>query len=191
MAATVQIHEVTATNTGTDKSSGTVRFKAADNVTVDTVDRLQIPAAGSIYSYTKHLRFYVSVAPSVDLQNLRSYSDGSNTFGTGVTVEYTLHTAFSANINTTISGTDVFTKTSGATIDMDAYNTGPHTGTGYKGDNLRLQMVIASTAAPGVLAAETLTFAYILLCALIWKHILKNSVNCWKTLKFGQSAAKL
>ena len=43
---------------------------------------------------------------------------------------------------------------------MDAVNTGPHTGTGYKGDFIRMQMTVASTASPGTLAGETLTFAY-------------------------------
>ena len=64
------------------------------------------------------------------------------------------------NINTTISGTDLFTKTSGAVVDLDAVNTGPHTGTGYKGDHIRMQMSITSTASQGTLIAETLTFAY-------------------------------
>lgn len=46
MAAVVQIHEMSAASVGVDKTSGTVRFKAADNSTVDTNDRLQIPGAG-------------------------------------------------------------------------------------------------------------------------------------------------
>ena len=36
MAATVQIHEMTAADTGVDKTDGTVRFKSADETTVDT-----------------------------------------------------------------------------------------------------------------------------------------------------------
>lgn len=161
MAATVQIHEMSALATGVDKASGTVRFKTADENTVDTNNRLQVPAAGTNYSYTKQLRFYFSTGPSVDIQNLRAYSDGSNSFGTGIGVQYDLPgNTFSANVNTNISGTDLFTKTSGSPIDLDAVNTGPHTGTGYKGDLLRLQMTVASTASPGALTAETLTFAY-------------------------------
>lgn len=160
MAATVEIHEMTGASAGTDKTSGTVRFKSADETSVDTANRLQIPAAGSIYSYTKQLRFYFSTGPSVDIQNLRAYSDGANSFGTGVGVQYDLSGTWAANINTNIAGTDLFTKTSGSPIDMDAINTGPHTGTGYKGDFLRIQMSVASTASPGTLTAETLTFPY-------------------------------
>lgn len=161
MAATVQIHEMTALSTGVDKTSGTVRFKTANETSVDTSNRLQVPAAGTNYSYTKQLRFYFSTGPSVDIQNLRAYTDGSNTFGTGIGVQYDNQgNTFSANVNTNISGTDLFTKNSGSPIDLDVTNTGPHTGTGYKGDLLRLQMTVASTASPGTLTAETLTFAY-------------------------------
>jgi len=160
MAATVQIHEMSATATGTDKTAGNIRFKAADNATADANDRLQIPAAASIYSYTKYLRAYVSSAPSVDISNLRCYSDGSNDYGVGIGIQYDLAGTFSANINTDIGGTDFFTKTAGSPIDMDAINTGPFTSTGYKGDLIRLQMSVASTASPGLTSNEAITLAY-------------------------------
>jgi hypothetical protein len=166
MAATVQIHEMTAAAAGVDKTSGTIRFKAADNTTVDTNDRLQIPGAGSIYSYTKHARFYFQSAPSVDIQNLRAYTDGSQGWDANVGCQYDVPgggLGTFPNINTNISGTDIFTKTAGnppTSIDLDAINTGPHTGTGYKGDHLRMQMSVAAGAPPGQLTAEPLTFAY-------------------------------
>ena len=163
MAATVQIHEMSALATGTDKTSGTVRFKAADNATVDTADRLTVPTSGTNYSYTKQLRANVTVAPDVDLQDLEAYSDhsdGTSGFGTGVGVQYDVSGTFAANINTNIDGTDLFTKDSGDPIDMDGTNTGPHTGTGYQGDLLRLQMTVADTASQGQLTPETLTFSY-------------------------------
>lgn len=163
MGATVQIHEMTGAAAGVDKTSGTIRFKSADNTTVDTSDRLQIPPSGTIYSYTKHARFYFEVGPSVDIQNLRCYTDGSNDFGTGVDVQYDVPAGGLGtfpNINTNIAGTDLFTKVSGSPVDLDAINTGPHSGTGYKGDHIRMQMSIAATAGPGQLTPETLTFAY-------------------------------
>jgi len=160
MAATVQIHEMTASDTGTDKTDGTVRFKSADETSVDTNNRLTIPTSGTDYSYTKQLQLNVTVAPDTDLQDLEAYSDGGNGFGTGVGVQYDTDGSFSANVDTDISGTDLFTADSGSPIDMDATNTGPHTGTGYQGDLLRLQMTIADTAEQGTLTAETLTFAY-------------------------------
>jgi len=165
MVATIQLHEMTGSVSGEDKTSDTVRFKAADNTTVDTNDRLVIPASGEadIFSYSKQLRFYGSTDPDVDIDNLKLYSDGSNDLGTGAVVDYDLSGEFGANINTDISGTDLFTKTSGSPIDMDGDNPGPW-GTGeipcYMGDFVRLQMGISETASPGSLSAETLTFAY-------------------------------
>jgi hypothetical protein len=163
MAATVQIHEMSAASTGVDKTTGTIRFKAADNATVDTNDRLVIPGAGEDWSYTKHARFYFSTAPSVDIQNLRCYMDGSNDFGTGVVADYDIPAGGLGtfpNVDTDIAGSDLFGLTSGAPGDLDAINTGPHTGTGYKGDHIRMQMGVASTASPGQLSPETMTFAY-------------------------------
>lgn len=160
MTATVQIHEMTTTDTGVDKTSGTVRFKSANNTNVDTNDRLQIPSGADIFSYTKQLCFYFSVGPAVDVQNLRAYTDGANGFGTGIVVDYDVSASYTTATDTDIAGTDLFTATVDASIDMDAIDTGPHTGTGYKGDYLRLQMGVSNTASPGSLSAETLTFAY-------------------------------
>ena len=164
MAATVQIHEMTAAAAGVDKTSGTIRFKAADNTTVDTNDRLQIPApTATIYSYTKHARFYFQSGPSVDIQNLRCYSGGGSPFGDYIGVQYDLPAGGLGtfpNINTNISGTNLFSKTVGSPIDLDAINAGPHTGTGYKGDHIRMQMSVTDAASPGQLTPETLTFAY-------------------------------
>lgn len=161
MAATVQIHEMTSNTEGGDKTSGTVRFKSADETTVDSTNRLQIPAAGEDYSYTKQLKAYISVAPDTDLTNLQAYSDGASGFGTGVSVEYDTQQTFQTQTDEDLAGTDLFTKTSGAAIDMDQTNdTDGKTDTGYYGDILRLQMIVQNTASPGTLTAETLTFSY-------------------------------
>ena len=163
MAASIQVHEMTAAAAGVDKTAGTLRFKAADDQTVDSNNRIQIPGAGSVYSYTKHTRFYFVSGPSVDIQNLRCYSDGGNGLGTGVTLQYDIPgggVGTFPNINTNIAGTDIFTKTSGSPIDMDAINAGPHTGTGYKGDHVRMQMAVASIATQGLTPSETITYAY-------------------------------
>ena len=157
MAATVHIHEMTALTTAFDKTSDTVRFKSADETTVDTNNRLQIPGSGTDYSYTKQLRFYVQSEPSVDISNLEAYSDGNNDFGTGVGVQYDTTNSWSANTDTDISGSDLFATDSGSTI---ALGTTDYSGTGYKESLLRLQMSVADTASPGALSAETLTFEY-------------------------------
>ena len=160
MGATVQIHEMTATNDGVDKTSGTVRFKSADETATGTTNRLVIPAADTDYSYTKHLMFKVTVAPSVDIQNLRAYVTDTTDFDayTGISVEYDVNTQYSANTDADIEGGNLFSTTD--PIDMDATGTSVYTETGYYGQTLRLQMHVASTASPGVLTAAVLTFAY-------------------------------
>jgi hypothetical protein len=161
MTATVQIWEMTSDTQGVDKTSDTVRFKSADETSVDSNNRLQIPGAGEDWSYTKQLRANITVAPSVDCTNLRAYTDGSNDFGTGVNVDYDTQQTWQTQTDADISGTDLFTKTSGAAIDMDQTNdTDGKTDTGNYGDHLRLQMGVTNTASPGALTPETLTFAY-------------------------------
>jgi hypothetical protein len=165
MPATIQIHEMSALTTGVNKTGGTVRFKAADDSTVDTNNPIQVPPSGTNYSYTKKLRAYMEAPPSVNVSNLRWYTDGSSGFGTGIGVNYkNLGNTWSANYNTAMTGgTDLFTKTSASPIVGDATNTGPFlpaADNSYIGDLLELQMWVASTATNGQLSGETFTLAY-------------------------------
>lgn len=165
MAATIQIHEMSALAAGTDKSAATVRFKAADNATVDTSDPIIVPDSGSAYSYTKTLRAYMEAPPDTSVSNLRWYTDGANSFGTGVSVSAkNSGVTFNAHIITAMSGgADLFSYTSGAPLDGDNTDTGPFAPAdddSYIGDIVEMQMVVASTASQGTLTAETLTLAY-------------------------------
>jgi len=165
MAATIQIHEMTALAAGTDKTSGTIRMKAADNQTVDANDPLVIPSGADIYSYTKQVRPYMEAPPSTNVSNLRWYMDGSNDFGTGVTMQVKNEgTTWSANINTQLGGTtDLFAATSGSPLDGDGTDTGPFVpgdDDSYIGDLIKFQMTVASTASNGALSGEDLTLAY-------------------------------
>lgn len=165
MAATIQIHEMSAADTGADKTSGTVRFKDADNATVDANNPLVIPAADSIYSYTKKVRPYMEVPPDTSISNIRWYTDGTISFGTGISVNCkNLGTTWGDNYKTAMSGgADLFGKTSGSPLDGDGTDAGPFVpadDNSYIGDLIELQMAVASTAASGTLVAETLTLAY-------------------------------
>ena len=163
MPAAVKIHEMTASTAGVDKTSGTIRFKSANSTLVDTSNRLSVPGVGTNRSFTKQIRFYVATAPSVDIQNLAAYTDGANSFGTGVSVAYTYSATenFVSNASSDISGADLFDAVAGTPIDMDAAcASSEFLGTGYKGGTLKLQMAVASTASAGTLSAETLTMSY-------------------------------
>lgn len=165
MPAEIQIHEMSAAETGVDKTDGTVRFKAADNAVVNLNDPLVIPAEGSIYSYTKKLRPYMAAAPDTQVSNLRWYTDGANGFGTGITLSAkNIGVTWGANYNTAMSGgVDAFSKTSASPLDGDGTDEGPFVpadNESYIGDLIEVQMAVASTASSGAKPAETLTMAF-------------------------------
>ena len=165
MSATIQIHELSGLTTGTDKTSGTVRFKNADNATVDTANPLVVPAAGTDFSYTKTLRAYMEAAPVSSISNLQWYSDGTTGFGTGITVNAkNAGVNWVANYQTEATETaDLFSYTSATPLDGDAADAGPYTPTdddSYIGDLIVLQMAVSSLATNGIKPAEVLTLAF-------------------------------
>ena len=167
MAATVLIREKNgAGETATDKTSGTVRFKAADNATVDINNPLVKPTAGNFRSYEKWLRLNFSTGPTGQITSPRFYTDGSNGFGTGIALYARTTNPGSYSTPVTPSddsaGTDAFSYTSGASKALDVANAGPFTGTGDKGDYLVLWITLASSvsAPQNPTASETLTFQW-------------------------------
>ena len=90
MAATVIINEHNgAGGAKTDKTSGTVRFKNADDANVDLIDPLVVPGSGQEYSFEKWLRLEITDAGGfTQIDNLRAYSDGTNSFGAGIKLWY-------------------------------------------------------------------------------------------------------
>ena len=160
MVATVQIVEKNGTaGTNTQKDSGTVRFKNADNATVDTSNPMVIPTAGNDFSYEKWLRLKVTVAPDTNISNLKFYTDGANGFGTGVDLYAKAVATYAtpAEATATAGYASAFTYTSGSALNL---GTAAVTGTGEKGSHAVLMMRVASTASPGTLTAETGTFSY-------------------------------
>ena len=180
MAATVIINEYNgAGGTKTDKTSGSVRFKNADDANVDLINPLVVPASGQEYSYEKWLRLEITDAGGfTQIGNLRAYSDGANGFGSGVKLWYAVAGGFmqpvvpseasdppqSAAAGSPVENmTDLFSSSSGAPVDLDGINTGPFTdGSPAEeiGDYLVLVMEVEPGASQGVLTAETLTFAF-------------------------------
>jgi hypothetical protein len=167
MAATVALisHHGAAGATETDVTNGTLRFKNADDSTVDTNNPLQIPAAGTTRSYVKQIGFKVTVAPTNNITSIVAYSDGSAS-ATGWSGNIDIKAKASAsyldpttNTTTALSGSpsSVFTYTSGSPLSLGA---GPFTSTGRKGDYLQLQMEVGTGATPGTLASETITVQF-------------------------------
>lgn len=160
MAATVQIGEKNgAGGTFTDKTSGTIRFKNADDATVDLNSPMVKPTSGTDYSFEKWLILKVTGGSYSQITNIKAYMDGSNGLGTGVGLYAKAVTSFATPAEaTSASGyTDAFTYTSGSPLSLGA---GPFTSTGEKGDHLVMMLTVGSTASGGLTPSETLTIAW-------------------------------
>lgn len=169
MAATVDIREKNgAGETPTTKTSGQIRFKAADDANVDLNNPIVRPGSPPpvyAYSYEKVLRMYLGgTGPTGAITSIRAFSDTVNGFGTGVTMFAGTNAAYVQPVVTdsTLATTDFFTYSSGSPLSMGA---GPYDGTtpglnSDMGDYLYLQADVANTASPGLTPSETLTISY-------------------------------
>lgn len=159
MAATVIVNEKNGVGeTATDKTSGTIRFKNADNATVDLVNPMVIPGAGSDFSWQKFLRLNVG-GTFTQLTNLKFYMDGASGFGTGVLMWAQAVVSYATPAEETASAgyTDAFAYTSGSPLSLGA---GPYLTPGDIGSYLQTMLEVASTASQGTLVGETMTFAW-------------------------------
>lgn len=177
----------TAPGTSTDVDAlgpPTLRFKTNDNATIDAVDPIPIPAAGTNYSYWKHIYLKCDTAPDTQVDNIKFYTDGAG-FGTGITLNVGLQ--FPTKNNASSAGYEVATGTPGTTgdefvaahasisssADAFTYTSGsPLSGPTISEDGniinsinettnyLVLQMAVINTATPGNKTNETLTFQY-------------------------------
>lgn len=165
MAAIVTIVEKNTTSgTATDKSTGNpgIRFKAADNATVDLLNPLVRPASGSAFSYDKWLRMNVTGGTYTQISNVRSYSDGTNGMGTGVNLWYKVVTNFPTGTgpqqaSSTAGYSNWFGATSASPVSLGV---GPFSGTGEKADHLVMMCEVQSTATGGLTSTEPLTVAW-------------------------------
>lgn len=160
MAATVQIIEKNgAGGTPTDKTSGQIRFKNADNATVDTSNPMVKPGSGTDYSFEKWLRLNVTGGTYTEITNIKAYMDGASGLGTGVTLYAKAVASYAtpAEATGTAGYADAFTYTSGSPLTLGA---GPYTSTGEKGDHLVMMLAVGTTASGGITSSEVLTFSY-------------------------------
>ena len=183
MAASIDIVELNGAvpGTPTTKTSGTVRFKNADDSTVDLNDPLVVPTTNTEYSFSKMLRLRDNGDSYTQISNLRAYADGANSWTAGAKGWATTAPEYSAPYalvetddpplwssdgsagspqNTMV---DLFSYTSGAPLDMDGFIAGPFTPGSpleFIGDFMVLACEVEIGTTQGVLATETLTFAW-------------------------------
>lgn len=176
MPATIQINRLTGAGpAATDITSINTRANAEDaHSTAGTSNPIQIPAAGTNYSYWVVTRLNCTVTPSSVVNNVKWYTDGGNSLGTGVTMKANTASGYvqaSGTLGTTglqlttgnyatLAGapTDAFGFTSGAPLNVTATISNPSTG--QFGDRVAYQIEVGSTALPGASGSETITWRY-------------------------------
>lgn len=179
---------------GTDGSPGTeqdtdalgpprMRFKTADDATIDANNPIPVPTTGTNYSYWKQIYLYCGTAPAVKVDNVRLYSDESG-FGTGIslmvgdefpTKTNALDTGYEVATGTPgdtgdemvaahaglTGSTDMFTFTSAVPLSVSISEAGNLIDAiGETTNYVVMQMEVISTASPNNLTDETLTFQY-------------------------------
>ena len=175
MVATVVVNEWNGNSVKTDKTGSTVRFKTADNATVDTNNPITIPTSGQTHSFEKWCRMAITgTPPSQRINNLKFYTDGTNSYGTGITLygevgssgtfrsaaQGASGAAVPLGGSGSITMTNTFVYTSGGTL---ALSSAAETFSGSAVDMGRftvLVMTISAAATQGTLTAETGTFSY-------------------------------
>lgn len=182
MAATIKIYRYTGASgspTLTDITSTTNRASTGENPAETTSNPIPVPAdASTNYSYWVATRLYAVSGPATSITNIKWYTDGSNSMGTGVSLKAATASAYqqakgttgssgsqltSANYGTgwDFSGsaaTNAFVYTSGAQLSV-AGSTGT-ANSAFFGDFVLYQVEVVSSAAPGPTTAETLTWQY-------------------------------
>lgn len=178
MAADVQIRRWTGTSgtpTKTNITSINTRANAEDtHTTAGTTNPIQIPGAGTNYSYWVSTRLFANTAPSGTIDNIRWHTDGAAGFGTGVDANvgaatgYTQATGTPGTTGNQLT-TAAYTQLTGAPV--DAFSNYPNattnlsvagsvTTTGDFGNFVVYQLTVGTGAGPGATNMETFTWLY-------------------------------
>lgn len=183
MPATVQVVRKTGPSGSivvSDITGINTRANAEDaHSTGGTSNPIRIPAAGTNYSYWVSTRLKATVTPAGTIDNIRWFTDGSNSFGTGVTCKcakastgadagYRQATGTPGTSGTQLTQgnhagldeapADAFGFTSGSPKALAGSIVNPSVG--EFGDHLVYQVEVGSTAAPGATGSEQFTYRY-------------------------------
>jgi hypothetical protein len=168
MAAVVRIYECSGTLTGVDKTASVVRFMETQSATpAQSFSPVTIPNTATYFrSYTKSMRFWLQEDPVTYIDNFRVYTDGSNPFGSGVSVlASNTGVANFTNASAPIAGAkDLFSFTEESSLNLNSRDYTSSVPAGYTasyfGDLLTIQVSIGSQATSGKKSSTNLTFVY-------------------------------
>jgi len=156
-----------------------LRFKVADDATIDNNNPIPIPTDGSTnYSFWKQVYLYCDTAPDTQVDNVKFYTDGSG-FGSGITLnvgdEFPVKNSAADTGYDVADAAEIMTNHTDVTAFSDAFGftsgaplSGPSISEtssiivdiGDTSNYLVMQMAVTSDASPGDLADETMTFQY-------------------------------
>ncbi len=175
MVATVLIRRKTGAGpTVTDITSINTRANTTDaHTTADTASPIQIPTdTATKRSFWVVTRLDATVGPDTLIDNIEWFSDGSDTFGTGVACKGESATDYTQASGT--AGDDGLPLTTGnytslTTDPVDVFGftsaspnaiTGSQASTGQFGDHMVYQTEVTSDAGPGATPEETWTWRF-------------------------------
>lgn len=173
MAATVQIRRLTAAGAGTstDVTSACIHAGTQDSNTSPCA--IRIPSSGSNYSFWVNTQLNCTAAPDNALTNVYWYSDGTNSFGTGVEAvvatacTYTQAAGTAGSSGCVLNITNYPDLCSGGASRLFLYTSsckltvaGSTTTTGSFADRVVFQLQVESTAGAGNTAEETFTWQW-------------------------------
>jgi hypothetical protein len=167
MAATISVKECN----GAGPTATTItncRYCTSDTYTPGTNYPMVKPAAGSNYSYWKHVYLNADDSPAGTINNIKWYCDG--TIGwSGVVLKVGAHDSYTQATGTEGTTGDVYSHvtlqdcsatpyTSASPLSVAGTISNPSTG--KISDYVISQVTVSTSATAGTLAAETVTFRY-------------------------------
>ena len=174
MAATVQLRKLTGVNssiTSTNVTAGSARLGTSDEAT--SASSIPVPTSGSNYSYWATLQLNCTVAPDNSLTNIFFYTDGTNSFGTGIDAIVIPASGYASAVGTAgtsgslLSAANYTGSACAATSPMFLYTSackltlaGSTTTTGSFGNRAVVQLNVLSTAVAGNSGEDSVTFAW-------------------------------
>src|SRR3990172_1015752 len=174
MAAVVKIYRLTgtqATPTTTDVTTGSVHAGTQDANTSPC--KIPVPTSGSNHSFWVNTQLSASVAPDNSITNIKWYSDGTNSFGTGVTAIVSMASTYASALGAAGSSGSVLNTTNhasltGAPSDLFLYTSSCKLAvagsiaatTGSFGNRVVSQLSVISTGVAGNTGAEVITWEF-------------------------------
>lgn len=176
MAATVIINRWTGASGGPSQADITTintRANAQDaHEPADVDNPVQKPTSGLKYSFWVSTRLETTVAPAGTINNIKWFSDASNTFGAGITCKGVTATTYQQATGSDgdtglVLNTSNYTTLTGPPVDVFTHSTGtPKAVSGSTttnedfGDWFIYQLEVSTDAGPGASTQETFTWRF-------------------------------